>query len=765
MTVVRRDEECAVSWRSLLRTARAPASALVIAAVALLLPPQTQDMLAALSDGELGHRNFTLIFHATLAFLAISAWFWARALLSARFDVADTLAARTLLTAQDHRVDRRAFDLIPRLLFVLGVLLGVGMIARSRQWLNLFDLLVWSLPVFLAVYFRLALLERLRSPIGGRQRGRGPGLPSRTDAGSFAREMPSRLDLLLRRAPFSRWLASGLLVLSLATFVYGAIESFTPWGTWHDALPALAAAIFPGPCAALITIGLMIGPLAALTFVFDGLRIPPALAAYGLKRVPVVTILLGWVLMAPAIFDLHAVRVVSDQQPDWPVHDRRDLTDFFRAWVRDCAPSTGAVRPVIVAISGGASRAAIWGARVLSDVERAAGPGGPTVFAVSSVSGGSLGTAAYLALLAALAPGERCAGGPTPQRPDRLALQAASTLAQDALGPLLAGALLLDPPRAILSPFAAAAWVTTGRQPRGGDRAEAFERGFERRWRVAGHADASESPTTNFGDPFLSLFYDANGIRPGMPIWIANGTDAGTGNRLITVPFSPLGAWPLEAAADALAILDADVPISTAINNTARTAYLEPGGELLRVRRADEDRASVPPHPAIDEEIVDGGYFENEGLETALELAEWLRTVGPDLIANHRTVEPIIVQATADGVSVDQVVRCGGPSDDPADLGGNQRALQLLAPALGLLAVRGGQSAVLLRQARDRYCPPQQSAQAFFHFYLPAQPDGSEVPLNWILSDATASFIWSAMDQDAGNRAERDRLTRCFHTP
>jgi len=32
--------------------------------------------------------------------------------------------------------------------------------------------------------------------------------------------------------------------------------------------------------------------------------------------------------------------------------------------------------------------------------------------------------------------------------------------------------LLLDPPRAILSPFAAASWFSTGRQARGGDRVE-----------------------------------------------------------------------------------------------------------------------------------------------------------------------------------------------------------------------------------------------------------------------------------------------------
>jgi hypothetical protein len=765
MTDAPQGEKPSVSWRSMLRTVRAPFSALVIAAIALVVPPQTQDMLAALSDGELGHRDFNLLFHLTLAFLAINAWFWARALLNARFDVADTLAARILLTQQDRRVDRRAFDLLPRLLLVLGALLGAGLIGRSRQWLHLFDLLVWSLPLLVAVHFRLPLGERLRPR--SRQGLKGPGLPSRAEARLFVREIPSRLDLLLRRAPFSRrWLPAGLLVVSLGMFVYGAIESFAAWPATHQALPALGAAIFPGPCVALVAIALMIGPLSALTFVVDGWRIPSGVAAVGPRRVPLITALLVWVLLAPTIFSIHTVRIVSHQQPDWPVRDRRDLMDFFRAWVRDCAPSSGPVRPIIVAVSGGASRAAIWGARVLSDVERASPPGGPTVFAVSSVSGGSLGTAAYLALLAALAPGQRCAGGPAPQRPEQLTLLGASDLAQDALGPLLAGAMLVDLPRAILSPFAAVVRLSTGRQPHGGDRAEAFERGLERLWRVASRPDMKPGPMrTDFGAPFLSLFYDANGIRPGMPIWIANGTDVATGSRLITAPFSPRGAWPLEAATDALAVLDADVPISTAINNTARFAYLEPSGELLRDEPSGEDRSNGHPHPALDEEIIDGGYFENEGLEAALELAQWLRTVGPGLIADHRTVEPIIVQATADGVAVEPVVRCGSPPDDPAELTGTQRPLQLLAPALGLLAVRGGHSAVLLRQARDRFCAPQQSTQAFFHFYLPARPDGAEVPLNWILSDTTAAFIWNAMDQDADNRAEHDRLTRDFHRP
>ena len=69
--------------------------------------------------------------------------------------------------------------------------------------------------------------------------------------------------------------------------------------------------------------------------------------------------------------------------------------------------------------------------------------------------------------------------------------------------------------------------------------------------------------------------------------------------------------------------------------------------------------------------------------------------------------------------------------------------------------MRGGHSAVLLRQARDQFCstPPR-----FVHFYLPAD-HGEAVPLNWVLSDGTARFIWRAFtDDQVANAAEVTQL-------
>ena len=148
----------------------------------------------------------------------------------------------------------------------------------------------------------------------------------------------------------------------------------------------------------------------------------------------------------------------------------------------------------------------------------------------------------------------------------------------------MAGALAVDIPRNLLSPFAAAARVVVGGQPRGGDRAEAIERAFE----VLFPIGETNMP---FMAPYLLLFYGRP--RPAKP---AAGRPLPRrhaavdrqrhrhrlGGRLLTVPFDPKASWPFGAAGDVLSMLGGDVPISTAIDNTSRFAYLEPSGELLR---------------------------------------------------------------------------------------------------------------------------------------------------------------------------------------
>src|SRR3954471_11115044 len=115
------------SWRSLLRTTRAPVSMLVIAAFSLAVPSQTADELTALHEMYVGPLSGLLILQLSLGFLSLNAWYWSRAALSARFGVNDSLEARSNL----RRCSRAAFNVIPRVIFLCGVALSVSLVWRG----------------------------------------------------------------------------------------------------------------------------------------------------------------------------------------------------------------------------------------------------------------------------------------------------------------------------------------------------------------------------------------------------------------------------------------------------------------------------------------------------------------------------------------------------------------------------------------------------------------------------------------------------------
>ena len=144
-----------------------------------------------------------------------------------------------------------------------------------------------------------------------------------------------------------------------------------------------------------------------------------------------------------------------------------------------------------------------------------------------------------------------------------------------------------DIPRSAFEPIAALIQWALNHRPNGGDSAEAIEQGFEDLWsRALQQSPLNGAPV--WDRPFLSLFYtDKTGIYcSAMPLWFANGTDATTGNRVITTPIRAPDQWngglpcPFRGARDFHTLMGGDVSIATAINNTARFPYLEPFGEM-----------------------------------------------------------------------------------------------------------------------------------------------------------------------------------------
>jgi len=268
-----------VSWLSLLRTARAPLTVVALAAIALVLPPQSSDMLAALYDGGWSVLGAACGFYVALALLTFSGWYWTRALIAARFDVPNTLDGLKALQQADSRIDPYAYDAVPWLVFFLTFLLGLGLIVRSGAWLAGLPLVIWLL---LFLWFRPGRrVGGTRAPrrapfsAGHPLRALNDGAPQRSTASfrEWWHNIPTHATLLAHRAPGgpeAAWIFIGVAVL---LFLWGAFASFVTFPDPLVSLPIMIAAVFHGPGAALFIAALIIAPLSLITFVADGWRI------------------------------------------------------------------------------------------------------------------------------------------------------------------------------------------------------------------------------------------------------------------------------------------------------------------------------------------------------------------------------------------------------------------------------------------------------------------------------------------------------------
>src|SRR6185437_4873129 len=222
------------SWHHLLRVTRAPAGLLLAAAIGLLAPQQTDDMLAFLADGSVLP---SVLFQLTLAFLAFSAWFWARTALAAEYDLPDSSTGRAPGTQNSlANVSITGLNLLPRLLFLMAVLLGLAMALRQIGWVNLLVLLAWAGLVFWFINTRI-----------GRLRGRDQRA-ERVLPALLVLRLP-RIHRFLLRAPMGTSIAVGLLGLAGAAFGLGLATAFVtglrPWAFgWM-------ASLLPGPISLL----------------------------------------------------------------------------------------------------------------------------------------------------------------------------------------------------------------------------------------------------------------------------------------------------------------------------------------------------------------------------------------------------------------------------------------------------------------------------------------------------------------------------------
>lgn len=397
---------------------------------------------------------------------------------------------------------------------------------------------------------------------------------------------------------------------------------------------------------------------------------------------------------------------VGTPRPDSDPALRPSLTDVVARWQERSvqqSPGAAALPLIVVATAGGGQRAALWTATVLNELETHAPRFRQQVLAISGVSGGALGATLFVAADGSVATAE--------QRFERLK----TLFASDFLTPLVVRFLSTD----ILQQFFPVAVFS--------DRAATLEQTWEQAW-----AHVFEDRPRGFAQPFLRLWpHD----QP-WPVLLLNGTWVENGRRVIA---SNIRMGTDFDAHDVLEVLHHDVPVSTAVNMSTRFPYVTPAG----VVRTPDNR--------VFGHVVDGGYFENFGATTAVEV---LRAATASLAAHVGgtaivPIVPIVVMITSDPSWKD-----GVPPPIAQPLAKSGPASQLTAPIEALDAVRTehGKAAVSALQVAAG-----PSKDRFFHFRLCEESDKRKPILGWAFNPTTIDQIVGQRHR-CGNDAEFARF-------
>jgi hypothetical protein len=606
-----------------------------------------------------------------------------------------------------------------------------------------------------------------------------------------------------RQDPENRYVTAGLFFIA---FVVAILTVINPVEVGRS-------------CGSMVVAYFAFGALLAFVNAFE-LVVSFATVSVGVVDAYAVAFVIGLAVLNSWPHPFHRVRLCDESDcvaPPTPADftvatspDKRPtVAAAARAWYEQAkaaykkAHGEGPVPMLIVVTAGGGIRAAYWTAEVLEKLardfekeDRFAKEGGmrPYLFAISGVSGGSVGAAAFDAALAQRDE-NGCKAG-TAKCP-----LATTFLTADFLAPALASLVFVDTPSSFLPDLGQV------------DRGTALERSFE---------SASEGLLTR---PFLSLFpYKKGPAVEGQALWrpilLLNATHEETGKRIIT------GHVLIERdvfidSLDALHVLGTDVRASTAAHNSARFTYISPAGGL------GNDHGWV----------IDGGYFENYGALSALELARAAKlelkdkiklvilmiSSDPDLMQSHSLVR---IKEVKDGPKCFPNV-AGPEGTSTADASGSQKPMQspnylsidkklvenawineLLGPFQGITNVRGAhgnraaaelaveictqyleppqssavpptaasespptsqspltKTAAVLANAKDVRVDESAPAKAshekpyFAHLAMckEGQPAPVQAPLGWVLSNATQQALGELLQQ-CGNDHELSQL-------
>lgn len=427
----------------------------------------------------------------------------------------------------------------------------------------------------------------------------------------------------------------------------------------------------------------------------------------------------GWIKMTMVFFGVavlfsflnnnHAVRVIRGNSV--PV-ERKEPDSHFQNWFKSLQKSDGRKPcPVfIVAAAGGGIRATYWTAAVLGRLADTCGAEWPKhVYAMSGISGGSIGIAAHCVQIAEAFSSKNANDWSSPHFFDN----ATSAFKRDLLSPILGYLLFPDMLQRFL-PFPISYF----------DRARAFELAMEDCVRQTDGIGSKR-----FEEHFMKLWSDPTIPVPAL---LLNTTIVETGQRGI---LSNLKLDP-NVFRDSLDLIEQTkeaqmMSLSTAAHLGARFTYVSPAGRM----RLKNSKSFF--------QVVDGGYFENSGTETARDLIRALRL-------NKDDIEVHLILITNDSNENSICENPKVPSIEPMRF-----MTEIRSPIECFLNTREARGALSMQRTLDNDRPDSPSVnqeqidktlpqsmcdKAFVHEFrlnMKKQP----VPLGWTLARETTKAI------------------------
>lgn len=506
---------------------------------AFLLNGQGQDIVTAFNENQ--HWGLPILTALCIFFWGIESWFGARIGLN----IAD-------LTSLNKSEDIKMQKWVPRALGLLSI--AVFYISylcnKDEYWWG--DLVILFTPFIL--YWFIIVKRRQ--------------LVRKLNENEFFKKLKIRFDILEIKSSGEKYKnlnVSGKRFLLIPVILF----------------PLLIIALciwpvsFPSSCTPSVVIILGVAIWTGLASALSVLE--------KIHKLPLVIIIALFMLFFSLMNNNHTARTL----PDTTVTPE-PIADNIKKWVNSIPANSDSSKTIyLVCGEGGGIRAGYWTASVLASLTDSVKDFSNHLYALSTVSGSSLGASIYNSLL--------YAQQKNILKDDSLSKYVRSFMGQDYLSPVAAAFLFPDMLQRLL-PVPVGAF----------DRARYLEYSWEKGW---------SNTITEDMNPFSGGTYQLWKDTCKIPNLFLNSTHTEDGRRVIASNLK----WDETnwQARNISALIGKDMPLSTSTLLSARFPVITPGAKIV-------DKEEV-----YWGTLVDGGYYDNYGVVTINDIYDEIRTIYP----------------------------------------------------------------------------------------------------------------------------------------